>query len=238
MVLSRSRLCRLVVLSVLSQASAVAAAKPHIITFGKWATVQCTSDFRGSSEAEKLVTLKVRPLLVDARIKEFTLGAVHEITDRSFVVRRAFRVNDSLPQESNSPPHWQWKRGGWLLVDRLTGHISPVNLPDFDAADSEASWYRDYAAYCGVSDDGKKTYAVVAQVNRRKPILKKQLDAVRNGNAEIKDAGGSACPVPTWQRNPSRVTFEPEGSPKQSFAIRDHTVELLTEEEPEEEAAK
>jgi hypothetical protein len=118
------------VLFVLSQASAVAAAKPHIITFGKWATVQCSSDSRSSSETEKLVTLKV----------------IHEITDRSFVVRRAFRVNDSLLQESNSPPHWQWQRGGWLLVDRLTGHISSINLPEFDVFESSASWYRDYAA--------------------------------------------------------------------------------------------
>jgi len=74
---------------------------------------------------EKPLTLKVRPLLVDARVKEFTLGPAHDVTDRLFVVRRAFRVNDSLPEES-STPHWQWQRGGWLLVDRVTGRVSPI----------------------------------------------------------------------------------------------------------------
>lgn len=217
---------------------AAAASKPHILTFGKWATVQWAPDSSTVSEGDPPLvlplTLKVRPLLVDARVKEFTLGAVHEITDRLFVVRRAFRINDSLPQESTGPPHWQWQRGGWLLVDRVTGHISPINLPDFDAADSAASWYRDYAAYCGVSDDGKKLYAVVAQINRRKPLLKKLLEDPASRNTGTKGAAESACPVPSWQRDPSRVSFEPIGGPKQTFAIRGHSVDLVIEEEDEE----
>ncbi|HWX93992.1 MAG TPA: hypothetical protein VNY29_15295 [Terriglobales bacterium] len=40
---------------------------------------------------------------------------------------------------------------------------------------STASWYRDYIAYCGVSDDGTKLFAIVAQLGRRKLILKKPL---------------------------------------------------------------
>jgi hypothetical protein len=236
--LTQSRFRRaLVLLILLSQAVALSAAsRPHVIILGKSVTVQWSPDFLGGSETEKL-TLKIRPLLVDARVKEFTLGTTHEITDRLFVVRRAFRINDSLPQESTSPPHWQWQRGGWLLVDRLTGHISPIPLPEFDILYSAASWYRDYVAYCGVSDDGKKLYAVVAQVSRRKPVLKKVLDSA--GNGEIKNAAAdSACPVPTWQRNPSRVSFEIAGGPKQTFAIRGHTVDLMTQEEDDEEASK
>jgi hypothetical protein len=222
---------------LLSQALAVSAGvKPHVVSFGKWTTVQWSPDSVGGTESEKPLTLKVRPLLVDARVKEFTLGATHEITDRLFVVRRSFRFNDSLPQESNAPPHWQWQRGGWLLVDRITGHISPINLPEFDAFYSAASWYRDYAAYCGLSDDGKKLYAIVAQVSRRKPVLKKLL---LGASYEIKDAAAdSACPIPAWQRNPSRVSFEPAGGPKQTFAIRGHTVDLVTEEDEDEEASK
>jgi hypothetical protein len=208
------------------QAGAVAAtAKPHIITFGKWTTVQW---FPG-------IALKIRPLLIDAHIREFTLGSVHDVTDRLFVVRRAFRVNDSLPQEPTSP-NWQWQRGGWLLVDRTTGRISPINLPEFDAFYSAASWYRDYAAYCGVSDDGKKIYAVVAQISRRKPILKKPL----NTDGLTEDAApDSACSPPAWQRTPVRVSFE-EGQAKQTFAIRGHVVDLLNEsdEQEDEEASK
>ena len=222
-----------------AHAVSVAASKPHILTFGKWATVQWVPDSMRSPEGDpplaSPLTLKVRPLLVDSHVKEFTLGAIHEVTERLFVVRRAFRINDSLPQEVTSPPHWQWQRGGWLLVDRVTGHISPINLPEFDVLDSAASWYRDYAAYCGVSDDGKKLYAIVAQINRRKALLKKLLDAARPGNTEIRNtAVDSACAIPTWQRNPSRVSFEPAGGPKQTFAIRGHSVDLLTEEEDEE----
>lgn len=223
-----------------------ATSKPHVITFGKWTTVRWDPSVSGIPEAANdkpavaaEITLKVRPLLVDARVKEFTLGLAHDVTDRSFVVRRAFRVNDSLPQESASPPHWQWQRGGWLLVDRVTGHISPINLPEFDALYSAASWYRDYAAYCGVSDDGKKTFAIVAQIGRRKPVLKKPLKGENLANFDAKDsAPDSACPTPAWQREPTRVTFEPAGFPKETFAIRGHVVDLITEEEDEEEASK
>ena len=75
----------------------------------------------------KCLDLKVRALYVDSRVKEFTLGASHDITERLFVVRRAFRVNDNLPGESISAPRWVWQRGGWLLVDRMTGHVSAIS---------------------------------------------------------------------------------------------------------------
>jgi hypothetical protein len=225
-------------LIVLSCAHVVGAApKTHIITFGKWTTVQWSVDSGGPDD--KPSALKVRPLLVDARVREFTIGTVHDVTDRLFVVRRAFRVNDSLPQEFVSPPHWQWQRGGWLLVDRVTGHVSALNLPEFDALYSAASWYRDYAAYCGVSEDGKKVFAIVAQINRRKPVLKKLLDGATPGGGQ-KDAAvlDSSCPVPGWERAPARVTFEPAGSTKQTFAIRGHAADLINEsEEPEDEEA-
>jgi hypothetical protein len=218
-------------LLLLIQASAIAATKPHIVTFGKWTTVQWSP---GTTTADdKLLTLKVRPLLIGTHVKEFTLGPAHDVTDRLFVVRRAFRVNDSLPQESGSPPHWLWQRGGWLLVDRITGHVSPINLPEFDAFYSSTSWYRDYAAYCGVSEDGKKIYVIVAQLNRRKPVLKKPLDSQSIPENATAD---SACLTPAWQRSPARVTFEPAGAPKQTFAIRGHAVDLIVEtEEPENE---
>ena len=223
---------------VIQPGAVTAATKPHVNSFGKWTTVPWFPS--ASSTDDKPLTLKVRPLLLDAHIKEFTLGTAHDVTDRLFVVRRVFRVNDSLPQESTSTPHWQWQRGGWLLVDRTTGHISPINLPEFDAFYSAASWYRDYAAYCGVSDDGKKIYAIVAQLNRHKPVLKKPLDekiAEGEMNAAAPD---SACPAPAWQRSPARVTFEPAASPKQTFVIRGHAVDLIneSEEQDDEEASK
>jgi hypothetical protein len=118
-----------------------------------------------------------------------------------------------------------------LLVDRLTGHVSPINLPEFDVVYSAASWYRDYVAYCGVADDGKKTFAIVAQISRRKPVLKKPLS--NDGIAE--DAGpDSACPAPAWQRSPVRVSFQSGASAKQTFAIRGQVVDLVNDVEEEE----
>jgi hypothetical protein len=227
-----------------SASRAPAASKPHIITFGKWTTVACPFESARPETRErpdKPLTLKIRSLLVDARVKEFTLGSPHEITDRLFVVRRAFRLNDSLPQELNSLPHWQWQRGGWLLVDRTTGRISAIDLPEFDPVYSTASWYRDYAAYCGVSDDGKTVFAVVAEINRRKPVLKKILEGTSITQEEQNSTSlESVCAIPAWQRSPTRVTFPSAGAAEQTFAVRGHIVDLVgnEEDEAEEEAAK
>ncbi len=235
----------LLLLLVLMPANALgAASKGHSITFGKWMTVQASLDSGAGIGDDKPITLRVRPLLVDTRIKEFVFGGVHDVTERIFVVRRAFRVNDSLPQESAAPPHWQWQRGGWMLIDRVTGRISAVHLPEFDALYSAASWYRDYAAYCGISEDGKKVYAMVTQLGQRKPVLKKLIEGASAGGEkadEGKDAAaGSACAVPGWQRAPARVSFEAAGAAKQTFAIRGHIVDLVneSEEQEDEEAAK
>jgi hypothetical protein len=120
----------------------------------------------GTNGDDQQVSIKVRVLVVDGRVREYVLGPPHEVTERLFVVRRVFRVNDALPEAA--APKWQWQRGGWLIVDKLAGRISAVNLPDFDVVYSASSWHRDYVAYCGVSDDGKKTFAIVAQLNRKK----------------------------------------------------------------------
>src|SRR5712692_4093268 len=204
--------------------SALGAPRPHVVSFGKWTAVKWVV---GPGE-DKTLDLKVRQLYVDSRLKEFTLGTPHDVTDRLFVVRRAFRVNDTLPEDTSSAPHWLWERGGWLLVDRVTGHISQLNLPEFDFYYSAASWYRDYAAYCGVSDDGKKVYAIVAQLGRRKPILRK---ALRKASSD--DMPDSECPVPGWQRQPARVTFAPDEDKKLTFSVRGHAVDVMNDEEQE-----
>jgi len=54
------------------------------------------------------------------------------ITDRAFVVRKVYRVNDRLPSDPKQSPKWKWQRAGWLLVDRPTGRVSELHLPDFD----------------------------------------------------------------------------------------------------------
>jgi hypothetical protein len=149
--------------------SIFAVPKPHVISFGKWTAAKwCVGP------QAKALDMKIRALYVDMRLKEFTTGMPHEVTDRLFVVRRMFRLNDTLPTETATTTKWTWERGGWLLVDRVTGKVSQLTLPEFD------SFYQRpvgtaTVAYRGVSDDGKKLFAMVAQLGRRKPILKKAL---------------------------------------------------------------
>jgi hypothetical protein len=222
------RLFTLSVLGFALVANAAAAARPHAISFGKAMPIKwCV----GPKEAE-CVNLKARTLYVDGRARESTLGASHEITERLFTVRRAFRVNDALAGDATAAPAWVWQRGGWLLVDRATGHVSSLALPEFDPYYSAASWYRDYAAYCGVSDDGKKLFAIVFQVGRRKPVLKKPL-----GEAGGDDAPDSECPLPVWERRPVRVTFEPDEKQKTTYSIRGHAADLVSDDDVEEEKA-
>jgi hypothetical protein len=81
----------LLVSAVLPTIGADAASKVHVITFGKWTSVQW---FAGSG-TDKPLTLKIRALVIDGRVKEYALGAPHEVTERLFVVRRASRERQS-----------------------------------------------------------------------------------------------------------------------------------------------
>ena len=228
---------KLLLLLVLSEL-AFAAPKAHVIGFGKPISAKW---FVGADE-NHAVEIKVRALYVDTRLKEFTLGPAHDVTDHFFVVRRAFHVNDALPDEGASAPRWRWQRGGWLLVDRVSGHVSQISLPDFDTYYSAPSWYRDYVAYCGTSDDGKKLYAIVAQLGQRKPILKKSLTEIGGRDPEISsspnsDMPDSKCPAPSWQRQPVRVTFAPQGQTF-TYSVRGHDVEVLGTNDNDEEASE
>jgi hypothetical protein len=215
---------RTLLLFILSN-SLFAASKPHGVVFGKWIAVK----WMIGPEESQPVDLKVRPLIVDGKIKEYVTGPSHEITERLFVVRRAFKVNDNLPDEMTAVPQWQWQRGGWLLVDRMTGHSTRLVLPDYDLYYSAIAWYRDYAAYCGVSEDGKRLMAVVAQIGRRQPVLRKML-----GEPVQDDEPDTACAAPLWQRKPARVTFETMNAPRFTYAIRGHAATVVEEQDMEE----
>jgi hypothetical protein len=167
-----------------------------------------------AAEAEPAVkradvpTLKVRPLIVDGRQKEWTTGDAHDVTDRSFTIRRALRLNDTLPGDGAA--RWSWQPGPWLLVDRTTGHITALHLPDFDNVVSEAVWFRDYAAYCGTGATAKGgLFMVVAQLGARRPVVQKQI-----GKWPQADAAMPVCKAAEWQRAPMRVTLQgAEGEP-------------------------
>ncbi|MGA9588009.1 MAG: hypothetical protein WBQ95_21945, partial [Terracidiphilus sp.] len=178
--------------------------------------------------------LKIRPLVVDDNVKECTTGESHDVTDRSFVVRRVLRINDELPGEkpTSSSAHWVWQRGPWLLVDRVTGHIAALKLPDYDPSVSQVIWFRDYAAYCGVTASGKSLYAVVAQLAVRKPVLAKKLDGL-----DLASRTEPACGTPEWQREPLSATFHPAGRDAISFDIIPGSAVLVEDSEDTTEAA-
>jgi hypothetical protein len=179
-------------------------------------------------------SLKIRALLVDGVLKEWTTGDAHDVTDRSFVVRRVIRLNDALPGDKQGSGdklgQWVWQRGPWLLVDRVTGHVAPLKLPDYDPGVSQVSWFRDYGAYCGVTASGKSLYAVVAQVAARKPVLAKRLEAFDADNHS-----DPACGEPDWQRQPLRITFHPAGKDAVSFDIVPGSAVLVEDSGDDEE---
>jgi hypothetical protein len=197
--------------------SVAAASNPKVITFGKPYTVKL---FLGPTEANT-TNMTVRALMVDGRIREFTTGNTHDITDRIFVVQRVFRLNNNLPLEDKKVPNWIWQKGSWVYVDRLSGRVTQMKLPEFDTFYSEAAWFRDYVAYCGVSEDGERLYAVVAQWGVKKPLLRKELGRV----PEKGDMPDSYCAIPTWEKQPSKVTFHPKQGETFSYTVYSHAVD-------------
>jgi len=192
--------------------------KPHSVTLGPSRHVPYTPpEANPADKSEEATTLRVRPLFVDNVQKEWTVGEIHDVTDRSFVIRRALHINDSLPEEQ---PRWTWQPGPWLLVDRVTGHISALHLPEFDPQVSEVAWFRDYAAYCGISTTIAKPglIAVVAQLGIRKPTAQKWLGPWPETGTK---AGPNfpVCNRPTWQRMPMRATVQQIGGPPFTFDV-------------------
>jgi hypothetical protein len=206
--------------------------KGHVVGLGvtKHVPYSKIGDPAGAMAGED--ALRIRPLIVDGQVKEWTTGDAHDVTDRSFVVRRALRLNDGLPGEKSGSggKQWVWQRGPWLLVDRVTGHVTALKLPDYDPGVSQVIWFRDFGAYCGVTASGKSLYAIVAQVSARKPVLAKKLAAF-----DAEDRSQPACGVPEWQREPLRATFHPVGREAASFDIIAGSAVLVEEsgDEPE-----
>jgi hypothetical protein len=222
------RVAALVSIAVLAPRVFAAPRKGHSVVLGavKRVPYSQTGDPAGATAGED--ALKVRALLVDGALKEWTTGDAHDVTDRSFVVRRVIRLNDALPGDRQG--QWVWQRGPWLLVDRVTDRVTALKLPDYDPGVSQVVWFRDYGAYCGITASGKSLYALVAQVAARKPVLAKKLSAF-----DAENHPNPVCVQPDWQREPLRVIFHPAGRDAVSYDIVPGSAVLVeeTEDEPE-----
>lgn len=218
-------LCLALALSAAPTAFAARAKKPHYTALGAVRTVPYSVEGDPAGAKPDETKLKIRPLVVNGVVKDWTTGEIHQVTDRSFTVRRAVRLNDSLPTDKTE--HWVWQRGPWLLVDRTTGHITALRLPDYNPAVSDVVWFRDYAAYCGLNASGKQLYAVVAQIAVRKPVLSQKIEP---WNAAAHP--NPACGVATWQRDPLQISFTPTGGAPISFNLAGSSAVLVEEGDP------
>ncbi|SFS04899.1 hypothetical protein SAMN05421771_0997 [Granulicella pectinivorans] len=195
-----------------SQGKPAAPPRTHAVTLGPGKSVPFTPpEADAANRREETVTVRVRALFVDTRQREWTMGEAHDVTDRSFVVRRALRINDRLPGEAAD--RWVWQPGPWLLVDRVTGRIAVVRLPDFDPVVSDVVWFRDFGAYCGVGGRGGLV-AVVAQIGGRKAVAQKQIGSWPQANHFI-----PVCKAAVWERGPMRVTMQATGGEASTFAV-------------------
>jgi hypothetical protein len=198
----------------LPSAQLLAAPKVHTVTLGPSRRVSYVpTDATAETKSDESSTLRIRALYVDDRQKEWTTGEVHDVTDRTFTVRRALRLNDALP--TDPALHWVWEPGPWLMVDRITGHITALHLPDFDSTVSNAVWFRDYAAYCGIGTTARGgLYAIVAQLGARKAVVQKKIGDWPQSNHFI-----PVCQPAKWQRLPMRVTIQPTSGEATTYAV-------------------
>jgi hypothetical protein len=193
--------------------SAARAVKVHTVVLGPIRKVPYTPpEATPETKSDDSTSLHVRPLMVDDKQREWTVGPIHDVTDRTFVVQRALRLNDSLPGEA---VHWTWQPGPWLMVDRVTGHIAALHLPDFDPQVSDVVWFRDYAAYCGIATTVKGgLMAVVAELGARKAVVQQKLSAWPQP-----DAAHPVCATAKWQRTPMRATIQQTGGQPMTFDV-------------------
>jgi hypothetical protein len=184
---------------------------PHYAALGSTRSVAYSAEGDPAGARAGETKLKVRPLVVNGKVTGWTTGEIHEVTPHTFTVESAVRVNDALPGDAHE--HWVWQRGPWLLVDKR-GKASALRLPDYDASVSNVVWFRDYAAYCGLSASGKSLYAVVVRISVRRSVVSKKLEKW-DASAHVSPACGAAV----WQREPLQVSFAPTGGAAVNFEL-------------------
>jgi hypothetical protein len=117
------------------------------------------------------------------------------------------------------------------MVERSSGHITTLHLPAFDAEVSSVVWFRDYAAYCGITTAASsKLVAVVAQAGRTKAVAERVI-----GKWPQAPPPRPACGASLWQRGPVRVTLTPAGAPPITFEVTGTSSLMEESDSPERE---
>ena len=93
--------------------------KVHVISYGKSLTVKLLGRGRKQNSADESARAICRCQTEGIRDRDSPRD-----NGSLFVVRRAYRLNNSLPTDESKAPNWVWERGGWLMVDRLTGRFN------------------------------------------------------------------------------------------------------------------
>jgi hypothetical protein len=105
--------------------------------------------------------------------------------------------------------------------------VTALHLPEFDDGVSEAVWFRDYAAYCGVGTTAKGgLFAVVAQLGARRAVVHQQIGAWPQSAP-----AAAVCKQAIWQREPMRVTIQATGEGAMTFNVVGET-SLIEEGDP------
>ncbi len=188
--------------------------KVHTVTLGPFRRVPYTQpDATPATKADETSTLKVRPLFVDDRQKEWTTGEIHDVTDRTFTVRRALRLNDALP--TDAAPHWIWQPGPWLSVDRSSGHITALHLPDFDSAVSDVVWFRGLRRLLRHRTTAKGgLFAVVAQLEHGVRSSRN-----RSANGRKQTTSSPSASLPSGSACQCVVTIKPTGGDPTTYDV-------------------
>lgn len=184
----------------------------HSAGLGEWHSVPYAPHPDATSPATG--QLRIRPLIVDGRLADWTTGEPHMITAQTFTVQQVLRVNNALPADPK--PSWIWQLGPWLLANRSTGHVATLHLPDFYPTVSEVVWFQNYAAYCGLKPTGQFLYGIVFEVGIHKPLAAQKIahwSPVRHPEP--------ACAPALWQIAPLRVSLQPTGGPATMDQVED-----------------
>lgn len=200
----------------------------HTVFLAPWHTVPYSPDPDAASPTQS--HLRVRALVIDGRIVDWTSGPIHPVTETTYTVRQALRVNDSLPTAKHD--HWIWQLGAWLSVDRVKAHVATLHLPGFDSRVSHVVWFRDLAAYCGIRGIKKlQLTALVARLAVRKAILSTRLSPWNPAqNPTLLTT--PACAPATWQLDPLRVSFQPTVGNPLTYSLIDGTPILISHPTP------